>query len=85
VRPGRLLSIANPGIPIYGPQEYLGLENVPEKEQGVMYIVSQLAAYFIRINMPDRNDFFYPGSGKNDGAVRVGGKTKHVMRLYRAT
>jgi hypothetical protein len=63
-----MLDDAN-GIPLFSSR--LGaVENLPDPQPGVIYIVSLVALSAIKEQYPDRQDCVAPGTGPDDGAIR---------------
>jgi len=72
------------GIAIRGAGRFDGIEGLPEPEDDVVVIVSQITAHFVAATQPDRDDVVYPASGKIEGATRDSDGSLGVRRLVRA-
>jgi hypothetical protein len=81
--PGQLVDWGLP-VPVAMPQTWGSVEGLPEFEEGTLYIVSLLLLG--RPEVQARGDCLAPGTGPNDGAVRVAdgprkGQIEAVTRL----
>lgn len=53
------------------PHAALGkVDGLPDRQDGVLYIVSMIAAQAIMAQHPERRDILYPGTGPADNCVR---------------
>jgi hypothetical protein len=67
------------GVDLYTPSTWGEVENLPDPEEGVIYVVSSLVASRL-----SREDVYSPGTSYNDGAVRENGQVVAVTRLIRS-
>ena len=73
------------GVPIFAPPRFEGITGLPEPEEGVCLIVSQITALAVGALDPSRNDVFYPATGRQEGAERDADGVLAVRRLIHAT
>ena len=74
------------GLPVFLPPTFGAVEGLPERQDGVVYIVSLLVASGLQAAGLSRPDVVCPGTGPQDGAVRdEQGRILAVTRLNRAT
>lgn len=71
------------GVPLHGPPRFTAILNLPPKQGGVVYVVSQLAALAIAALSPDRDDVCYPGTAPEDNAVRSNEGRRSVLSVSR--
>ena len=65
-----VISYAGREIPVYE-VAYGEVENLPEPEAGVIYVVSSLAAQAVRRSQPHRRDVYVPGDPVRDHQGRI--------------
>jgi len=64
------------GIPLYESPHWGEVEGIPAPEPGKMFIVSALVAARV-----SRTDVVSPGTGPQDGAIRIDGRIVAITRL----
>lgn len=67
------------GVPCFGVVSFGEVENLPEPQDGVTFIVSGLVAGRV-----SRRDVVSPGTGPNDKAIRKDGAIVAVTRFNRS-
>jgi hypothetical protein len=71
-------------VPIHAAPRVLRITNLPAAREGVINVVSQIAALAIAALHPDRRDIVYPGTGPTDKPQRVRKEMLAATRLIRA-
>ena len=84
--PGVAETLGGVPVPVMGRQTWGKVENLPDPVEGTIYIVS--AQVLGRPECLNRTDVVGPGTGPNDGAIRVPdgprkGQVEAVTRLVR--
>lgn len=80
--PGKPEAIDGIPVPVYSAQTWGGVENLPQPEEGTIYIVSIIVLGLAHVQ--SRGDCVAPGTGPNDGVVRNDkGQIEAVTRLVR--
>lgn len=84
--PGVAETVGGVPVPVMGRQTWGKVENLPAPVEGTLYIVS--AQVLGRPECLNRTDVVGPGTGPNDGAIRVPdgprkGQVEAVTRLVR--
>ena len=68
--PGQLEDATVAGVPVHGPSQLLGIAGLPPPREGVLLLVSQLAALGIGALHPERRDVVHPATGAHKGVRR---------------
>lgn len=66
------VDVENVVLPLYE-AKFNDVENLPEPQEGTVYIVSNIALQAIREQYPDRNDFYAPDEPvRDEGGAIIG-------------
>ena len=79
--PGTLGAIEGVPVPVAGRTVFGPVQGLPVEQPGTWFLVSGLVGAALAGR---RDDVLVPGTGPEDGAVRVDGKVVAVTRLVRA-
>jgi hypothetical protein len=71
-------------VPVHAAPRVLRISNLPQRQEGVTIVVSQIAAMGIAAMHPDRTDVVYPGTGPADKPQRSHKTVLAATRLIRA-
>ena len=73
------------GLPVHSPVILKGVVGLPPRREGVLVLVSQLAALAVQALHPERDDVVHPATGPRQGARRDGcGTVLGVRAVVRA-
>ena len=71
--------------PIFSAPVFTSIIDLPDAEDGKVFIVSGFVAAAMRAAGMDRPDVIVPGTGPKDGCIRENGRIVAVTRFVRAT